>query len=104
MSTTGFEGSRVGRWRAAPAPRLLVREPPPQEQIERGAAASMGAPRRPRLLDQVRQVVRARHYSRRTEKAYVFWIRRYILYHGKRHPSFLGEPEITEFLSSLVTK
>ena len=42
--------------------------------------------RKPRLLDRVREAIRARHYSRRTEKAYVAWIRRYILFHGKRHP------------------
>ena len=41
---------------------------------------------KPRLLDRVRETIRARHYSRRTEKAYVAWIRRYILFHGKRHP------------------
>jgi hypothetical protein len=44
-----------------------------------------GAPK-PRLLDRVREAIRTRHYSRRTEKAYVAWIRRYILFHGKRHP------------------
>ena len=44
------------------------------------------SPRKPKLLDEVRQRIRARHYSRRTEKAYVHWIRRYILFHGKRHP------------------
>jgi hypothetical protein len=43
-------------------------------------------PRR-RLLDQVRDGLRPRHYSRRTERAYVAWIRRYILFHGKRHPA-----------------
>jgi integrase len=41
----------------------------------------------PRLLDRVRHAVRARHYSRRTEKAYVGWIKRYIFFHGKRHPA-----------------
>jgi len=46
--------------------------------------------------------VRARHYSRRTEKAYVAWIRRYILFHGKRHPSEMGAPELTSYLSSLA--
>ena len=46
----------------------------------------MGAMDRPRLLDQVRGAVRARHYSPRTEDAYVHWIRRYIVFHGKRHP------------------
>jgi len=46
--------------------------------------------RRPRLLDQVREEIRKRHYSRRTEKSYVGWIRRFILFHGKRHPAEMG--------------
>lgn len=56
----------------------------------------------PRLLDRVREAVRARHYSRRTEKAYVAWIRRYILFHGKRHPLEMGAAELTRYLSSLA--
>jgi integron integrase len=48
--------------------------------------------------------VRARHYSRRTEKAYVAWIRRYILFHGKRHPSEMGAPELTRYLSALAVE
>jgi integrase len=56
----------------------------------------------PRLLDRVRAAVRTRHYSRRTEKTYVAWIRRFILFHGKRHPMEMGAPELTQFLSSLA--
>ncbi len=48
--------------------------------------------------------MRARHYSRRTEKAYVAWIRRYILFHGKRHPLEMGAPELTRYLSSLAVE
>ena len=59
-------------------------------------------PPKPRLLDRVRAALRIRHYSRRTEKAYVAWIRRYILFHGKRHPAEMGAPELTRFLSSLA--
>jgi integron integrase len=55
-----------------------------------------------RLLDRVRLAVRVRHYSRRTEEAYVTWIRRYVLFNGKRHPSLLGTAEIAAFLSSLA--
>jgi integron integrase len=58
-------------------------------------------PRR-RLLDQVRDALRTRHYSRRTERAYVAWIRRYILFHGKRHPAEMGAREVEAFLSSLA--
>jgi len=42
---------------------------------------------KPRVLDRVRDAIRARHYSRRTEKAYVGWIKRYIFFHAKRHPA-----------------
>jgi integron integrase len=59
-------------------------------------------PAKPRLLDRVRATIRARHYSRRTEKSYVAWIRRYILYHGKRHPAGMGATELTQYLSSLA--
>jgi integron integrase len=62
--------------------------------------ASPPAPRPPRLLDRVREAVRSRHYSRRTEKAYVHWIRRFILFHGKRHPAEMGATEVTAFLTS----
>jgi site-specific recombinase XerD len=50
----------------------------------------------------VREALRIRHYSRRTEKAYIAWIRRYILFHCKRHPLDMGAPEITRFLSALA--
>jgi integron integrase len=61
-------------------------------------------PPKPRLLDRVRLALRARHGSRRTEKAYVAWIRRYILFHGKRHPAEMGAAEITQFLSALAVE
>ena len=57
-----------------------------------------------RLLDRVREAIRTRHYSRRTEEAYLLWIKRLIFFHGKRHPSELGEEEITAFLSSLAVQ
>jgi len=59
---------------------------------------------KPRLLDLVRQAIRARHYSPSTEKAYVAWIRGFILYHGKRHPAEMGTAEITQFLTALATR
>jgi integron integrase len=58
----------------------------------------------PRLLDQVRWAIRTRHYSRRTEEAYVSWIRRFIVFHGKRHPRDLGAPEVSAFVSHLATR
>ena len=75
------EGGRCGSMRA-------VRETSP------------AGPPKPRLLDRVRAALRTRHYSRRTEEAYVAWIRRYILFHRKRHPAEMGAAAITRFLSS----
>jgi len=59
---------------------------------------------RPRLLDRVREAIRARHYSRRTEKAYVGWIKRYIFFHDKRHPAEMGGAEVTRFLTTLAVE
>jgi integron integrase len=56
----------------------------------------------PKLLDQVRTVARVRHLSPRTEKAYAQWIKRFILFHKKRHPAEMAEPEIREFLAHLA--
>ena len=56
----------------------------------------------PKLLDQVRAACRSRHYSRRTEQAYVAWVRRYILANGKRHPRRLGQAELVAFLTRLA--
>lgn len=57
---------------------------------------------RSRLLDQMREVLRVHHYSIRTEEAYLDWVKRYIIFHNKRHPSEMGEAEITEFLTWLA--
>ena len=62
----------------------------------------MDDPRKPRLLDQVRERCRVKHYSIRTEKTYADWIRRFILFHGKRHPRDMGAPEVEAFLSHLA--
>jgi integron integrase len=56
----------------------------------------------PRLLDQVRAVLRRKHYSLRTEEAYVGWVRRYVLFHHKRHPCDMGLPEVEAFLTDLA--
>ena len=62
----------------------------------------MDATDTPRLLDQARDKVRVKHYSLRTEQAYLDWIKRFILYHGKRHPSELGAREVEAFLTHLA--
>ena len=56
----------------------------------------------PKLLDRVRNLIRTKHYSIRTEEAYVSWIKRFILFHGKRHPRDMGENEISAFLTDLA--
>ncbi len=61
-------------------------------------------PKSPRLLDQVRDALRVRHMSLRTEKSYVHWVRRYILFHGKRHPVEMGEKEVNAFLTHLAVE
>lgn len=66
-------------------------------------AAGAARPKGPRLLERVRATVRAKHYSRRTEKAYVGWIRRFIFFHGVRHPESMAAPEVTDYLSYLAT-
>lgn len=57
-----------------------------------------------KLLDQVREAIRVKHYSYRTEESYVNWIRRYILFHNKRHPKEMGSPEVKTFLTHLAVK
>ena len=57
-----------------------------------------------RLLDQVREVIRFKHYSIRTEDAYVQWIKRFIFFHGKRHPREMGATEIEAFLTDLAVR
>jgi integrase len=94
-------------------PRFLPRRPgventglPAQNRLIHGGARGVHAPEahKPKLLDQVRVAIRTRHYSLRTEEAYVGWIKRFIFFYGKRHPLETGQPEIAEFLSALAVK
>lgn len=62
----------------------------------------MLSPRPRKLLDQVRDAVRVKHYSYSTEKTYVYRIRRFILFHNKHHPNQMGTAEVTEFLTHLA--
>jgi site-specific recombinase XerD len=59
---------------------------------------------KPKLLDLVRHTIRLKHYSIRTERAYIDWIRRFILFHQKRHPASMGAPEVRGFLSHLAAE
>lgn len=58
---------------------------------------------KPRLIEATRQAIRRLHYSRRTEEAYIGWIRKFIYWSNKRHPATLGAPEVSAFLSYLAT-
>jgi len=62
------------------------------------------AERKPRLLDQLRQALRSRHYSRRTEQTYCHWVKRFVFFHHVRHPAEMAEPEINAFLPHLAVR
>ena len=74
----------------------------PTAQSRPPASASGAHP--PRLLHQVRDLIRARHYSLRTEQTYLHWIKRFILFHGKRHPRHMGIEQVESFLTALATE
>ena len=65
---------------------------------------SAPAPQQPKLLEQMRAIIRVKHYSLATEKNYLQWAKRFILFHGKRHPADMGAPEVEAFLSALATE
>jgi site-specific recombinase XerD len=58
----------------------------------------------PKLLEQVRESIRTKHYSYRTEQTYVDWIKRFILFHGKRHPKEMGAEEVQEYITYLANE
>ena len=60
--------------------------------------------RHPKLLDSMREALRARHYSRRTEETYCHWVKRFVYFHKMRHPKEMAEPEINAFLTHLAVK
>ena len=62
------------------------------------------AAKSPKLLEQVRESIRTKHYSYRTEKTYVDWIKRFILFHGKRHPKEMGAEEVQEYITYLANE
>jgi integron integrase len=77
-------------WVVPPPPSGVPAPVPPQHQ--------------PKLLDRLREALRSRHYSRRTEEAYHHWVKRFILFHNVRHPAEMAEPEINAFLTHLAVK
>jgi integron integrase len=76
----------------------------PPGPLRAGAIVAAAAQQKPKLLDQVRGAIRTRHYSYRTEEAYVGWIKRFILFHGRRHPADMGKAEIEQFLTALAVE
>jgi Phage integrase, N-terminal SAM-like domain len=78
--------------------------PPDSSPQKAGPAAAAPAASKPKLLDQVRAAIRLRHYSLRTEDTYLHWIKRFIFFHGKRHPAEMGAQEIGQFLSALAVE
>ena len=71
---------------------------------DNGRATGQGAGTRPRLLESVRAAIETRHYSRRTQEAYCQWIKRFVIFSGKRHPRDLGAAEVSAFLSHLAVE
>jgi integron integrase len=90
--------SRHDDWRDSRRPALILRDAPPREHDK------LNRPAAEHLLESVRSAVRRRNYSHRTEEAYLAWIRRFIVYHGKRHPANMGELEVREFLNHLAVE
>jgi integron integrase len=82
-------------------PKPILKNRETKKIIAAPVADEVQAPPR-KLLDRVRDAIRLKHYSYQTEKTYVQWIRRYILFNGKRHPSEMGSTEINAFLTHLA--
>lgn len=85
---------------------MLAKKPvnyprPPLRVVDKGSQQAASAVQ-PKLLERMRDAIRYKHYSIRTEQSYLGWARRFILFHDKRHPETMGEVEITEFLTSLA--
>ncbi len=88
-----------------PSAGLLVRVVPSAITRPEARMVVVASPSEaPRLLARVRIATRTRHLSHRTEKAYVNWVRRYVVFHGKRHPSEMGAVKVERFLSSLAVE
>src|SRR5680860_120896 len=89
MMTSSTHSSQTGS---------LTREGEPLSSVE---DRPMRRSRPPKLLDQMREALSSRHYSRRTEQTYCQWVKRYVFFHKVRHPSEMAEPEINAFLANL---
>jgi len=94
----------VGAPPVQPAPERADSAPPTPSVKPEATAGEPPPAAAPRLLDRVRDEIRVRHYSIRTEAAYVDWVRRFVRFHGRRHPRELGPAEVTAFLTSLAVE
>lgn len=77
---------------------------PSQKMSEKKLTLSLVSVAKPKLLDQLREALRIRHYSHRTEQTYCSWVNRFIYFHNVRHPQEMAEPEINAFLTYLAVK
>jgi len=76
----------------------------PQPPQSTSSSQGISSPKGKKLMEQVSDALRTKHYSYRTEQTYKDWIKRYILFHGKRHPNEMGENEIRAFIAHLTTE
>jgi integron integrase len=101
-----FSGSRLpmnGRTHSRNPQGATTARPEPQVRTTLGSQAGRDATK-PKLLDQVREALRSRHYSKRTEQTYVHWCKRFIFFHKVRHPAEMAEREVNQFLTHLAVK
>ena len=90
--------ANVKPWPPAPRPGRVVPATPST------FPTPVPARQQPKLLDRLREALRSRHYSRRTEQCYCHWVKRFIFFHQVRHPEQMAEPEINAFLTHLAVK
>ena len=74
------------------------------KKVGDAAPADLPTPPKPKLLDQLREALRSRHYSRRTEQTYCHWAKRFSFFHHVQHPAEMAEPEMNQFLTHLAVK
>jgi len=76
----------------------------PSKKAQPDGVISASVPKPKKLLDQVSEALRTKHYAYRTEQTYIDWIKRYIIFHNKQYPKDLGADEIRKFITYLATE
>jgi site-specific recombinase XerD len=104
--STGFDNGELEvTYDKTPLPSVIKSDTQtPSAKLIRAHALPHPAGTKPKLLDQMREAMRSRHYSRRTEQTYSLWVKRFIYFHNVRHPAEMAEPEINSFLTHLAVK